>query len=933
MKLVLKLTLALILGISVVLATNGYFRVRREVALFESSRVRDHELVGLALSAAFAAVWRAEGEAHARAMLEQASAREDKIAVQWVAAAPFAGDPGAPVTRLASEAGLRQTYVPIASGGTAPRPPGGLLISEPLAVERSYVRTTVIDTWLTTALLAVVSAAISAALGAWLVGRPVHSLADKARRVGQGDFAGPLVLRQRDELGELAREMNAMCERLVEAHQRSAAEAAARIRALEQLRHADRLMTVGKLASGIAHELGTPLNVVGARAGMIADGETTPTESADYARIIVRACDQMTRIIRQLLDFARPRGPVRATEDVRRIAQLTLTLLEPIAAKKGVALVLEADEAPATAELDAGQIQQVFTNLVVNAVQAMEGPGTVLVSVACERAAAPPATGGGAERACICVRVRDQGPGIAGRAPGAHLRALLHHQGRGRGDRPRPLGGLRHRPRAPGVDGRAEHRRRGQRAHRLPAGGGGGMTPRVLLVDDDPSLCETLEAGLARRGFTVVWRTSAAEALATLATLGAEDFDVVVTDLNMKGLGGLELCERVVERRVDLPVVVLTAFGSFETAVQAIRAGAYDFISKPVQLDVLAIALRRAAQHRALHAEVKRLRLEVGHPSRTEGFIGQTPAMQRVHDLIAQVADAEASVLITGESGTGKEVVARALHRQSRREGAFVAVNCAAMPEALLESELFGHVRGAFTDAREARPGLFVEARRGTLFLDEIGDMPLGLQPKLLRVLQERTVRPLGGTGEIPVDVRILAATNKDLESAIDEKRFREDLFFRINVIQIPLPPLRARAGDILPLAAHFLAQIAARAGKSVTGISPPAAAKLLAYAWPGNVRELINCVERAVALTRHEQIVVDDLPDRVLHHTSSQLVFGSDDPSELLPMDEVEKRYILRVLEAVAGNKTAAARILGFERKTLYRKLAHFGVDMSKGE
>ena len=454
------------------------------------------------------------------------------------------------------------------------------------------------------------------------------------------------------------------------------------------------------------------------------------------------------------------------------------------------------------------------------------------------------------------------------------------------------------------------------------------MTERVLIVDDEKSLCETLQAGLSRRGFAVSWRTTADDAL---LALGVEDFDVVVTDLNMKGVSGLELCERIVERRGDLPVVVLTAFGSFETAVAAIRAGAYDFISKPVQLDVLAIALRRAAQHRALGSEVKRLRLEVGHPSRIENFVGQSPAIQRVHDLVARVADTDASVLITGESGTGKEVVARALHRQSRRPGAFVAVNCAAVPEALLESELFGHVRGAFTDAKEARPGLFVEARRGTIFLDEIGDMPLGLQPKLLRVLQERTVRPLGGTSEIPVDVRILSATNRDLESAIEEKLFREDLFFRINVIQIPLPPLRARVGDVLLLAQHFIGQLAARTGKSVTGISPTAAAKLLAYPWPGNVRELMNCVERAVALTRHEQIVVEDLPDRVENHRSTQLVLGGDDPSELVTMDEVERRYILRVLDAVAGNKTAAARILGFERKTLYRKLERFGAPPGK--
>jgi two-component system response regulator HydG len=290
-------------------------------------------------------------------------------------------------------------------------------------------------------------------------------------------------------------------------------------------------------------------------------------------------------------------------------------------------------------------------------------------------------------------------------------------------------------------------------------------------------------------------------------------------------------------------------------------------------------------------------------------------------------------VLITGESGTGKEVVARALHRQSRREGAFVAINCAAMPEALLESELFGHVRGAFTDARDSRPGLFVQARRGTLFLDEIGDMPVGLQPKLLRVLQERTVRPVGGASEVPVDVRILAATNRDLESAIEEKRFREDLYFRINVIQIPLPPLRARAPDILPLAQHFIGRFTPRAGKTVTGISPPAAAKLLAYTWPGNVRELSNCVERAVTLARFEQISVEDLPEKIRDHHASQLVLGGDDPTELLSMEEVERRYILRVLDAVGGNKTAAARILGFERKTLYRKLDRYEAERMAAE
>jgi DNA-binding NtrC family response regulator len=449
---------------------------------------------------------------------------------------------------------------------------------------------------------------------------------------------------------------------------------------------------------------------------------------------------------------------------------------------------------------------------------------------------------------------------------------------------------------------------------------------RVLLVDDDEALCQTLEAGLVRREFDVSWRTSADAALALLDT---EDFHVVITDLNMAELNGIALCEQVVVRRPDIPVIVLTAFGSFDTAVAAIRAGAYDFISKPVQIDVLAIALRRAAQHKLLREEVRRLRSAADAPSSATGdLLGTSPAMRAVRDVIARVADSDASVLITGESGTGKEIVAHALHKSSRRrEGPFVAVNCAAMPEPLLESELFGHTRGAFTDAKESRVGLFAKASHGTIFLDEIGDMPLGLQPKLLRVLQERTVRPLGSSNEVPVDVRVVAATNRDLESAIEERRFREDLFFRLNVIHIELPPLRARGGDILALAQHWIAKVADREKKSIVGVSPAAAEKLVAYAWPGNVRELQNCVEHAVALARYDQITPEDLPDKVRSYKSSHVIVAGDDPSELVPMEEVERRYILRVLQAVAGNKTAAARVLGIERKTLYRKLERYGL------
>ncbi|HXX68299.1 MAG TPA: sigma-54 dependent transcriptional regulator [Polyangiaceae bacterium] len=455
------------------------------------------------------------------------------------------------------------------------------------------------------------------------------------------------------------------------------------------------------------------------------------------------------------------------------------------------------------------------------------------------------------------------------------------------------------------------------------------MTTRILLVDDDATLADTLGLGLRKRGFDVAPLTSAA---AALQALDGDDFDVVVTDLNMGGMGGIELCEHVAANRPDLPVVVLTAFGNLESAIAAIRVGAYDFINKPVELDVLAIAVERAATHRQLREEVKRLRLETGKVPRFDALVGHSGAMQVVYDLIERVAASDATVLVSGESGTGKEVVARAIHTHSRRRaGPFVAINCAAMPETLLESELFGHAKGAFTDARTSEPGLFHRANRGTIFLDEIGDMPLGLQPKLLRVLQERTVRPVGGRDEIPIDVRVIAATNRDLEFAVEETRFRADLYYRINVVHVALPPLRARVGDILPLAQHFLLLFASRSGKQITGIAAPAAEKIIAYAWPGNVRELQNCMERAVALTRLDQIVVDDLPEKVRDYRRSHVLVASDDPSELVPLEEVERRYIARVMEAVGGNKTAASRVLGIDRKRLYRMLERLDVDVSK--
>ncbi|HYO71823.1 MAG TPA: sigma-54 dependent transcriptional regulator [Archangium sp.] len=446
------------------------------------------------------------------------------------------------------------------------------------------------------------------------------------------------------------------------------------------------------------------------------------------------------------------------------------------------------------------------------------------------------------------------------------------------------------------------------------------MSGRVLLIDDDPSMLELLQNRLTRRGFTL---TTLSDPNAALPLLMEQPFDVVLTDLNMQGLSGTELCERVVANLPELPVVVVTAFGSMETAVAAIRAGAYDFITKPVDMEALALTLARAVQHHHLKGEVVRLKKVVTESQRLGGLLGSSPPMRKVYDLLTRVAGSDATVLINGESGTGKELVARALHEKSRRApGPFVAVNCAAMPEALLESELFGHAKGAFTDAKAARSGLFVQAHGGTLFLDEVGEMPLGLQPKLLRALQERVMRPVGGDREVAFDVRLVAATNRDLEGMVEENRFREDLYYRLNVVQMELPPLRSRGGDILLLAQHFIEHFAARADKRVAGLNEAVAERLMSYSWPGNVRELRNCIERAVAVTGAERLTVEDLPEKIRAYRASHVVVASGDPSELTTLEEVERRYILRVMEEVKGNKSLAAQILGLDRKTLYRKL-----------
>lgn len=447
------------------------------------------------------------------------------------------------------------------------------------------------------------------------------------------------------------------------------------------------------------------------------------------------------------------------------------------------------------------------------------------------------------------------------------------------------------------------------------------LSGRILVIDDDLALGELLDEDLRRRGHKV-WATQSVAAARGI--LHEQDIDIILTDLNMPGTSGIDFCAEVNENRPDLPVVIMTAFGSLETAIAALRAGAYDFVTKPVDLDLLSISLMRALQHRHLQEKVRLLKDQVRRHQPDDELLGDSASLGEVKQQILRVADLDISVLISGESGTGKELVARALHRQSQRaDGPFVAINCAALPENLLESELFGHVKGAFTDAREARKGLFVEACGGTLLLDEIAELPLALQPKLLRVLEDHKVRALGGSHEINCDVRVLAASHCNLEEAVAAGKFRSDLYYRLNVIQLELPPLRERGNDILLLAQSFISQLAPRFNKSVTAIAQPAAACLLAYHWPGNVRELRNVIERALALSLHDQLTMEDLPEQIKHRSGeAPIPAGLTDNGRILALEEMEQRYIHQVLDQLDGNRTLAARLLGVDRKTLYRKL-----------
>ena len=440
----------------------------------------------------------------------------------------------------------------------------------------------------------------------------------------------------------------------------------------------------------------------------------------------------------------------------------------------------------------------------------------------------------------------------------------------------------------------------------------------VLVVDDEPNNVTSLEKIFAKEGFRVCGANNAREALDQLRR---RRVDVVLTDLMMPGITGIELIKAVKEISPDTEVVVMTAFGTVEVAVQAMREGAYDFVEKPLKRLPIVKSVRKAGERRQLLTENRSLRQELRLLTERT-IVGHSPALRRVLEVVAQAAPSTATVLVLGESVTGKELIARTVHAKSGRTGPFVAVNCAAIPESILEAELFGHERGAFTGAVARREGRFARAAGGTIFLDEIGELSGGVQVKLLRVLQEGEFEPVGGRTQRS-DVRIVAATNRDLKAEVLAGRFREDLYYRLNVIAVTAPPLRTRREDVPLLVDHFLASFAHKNRKAVLAIPPEVMNKLLDYSWPGNVRELENAIERAVVLSRGDTLQLQDLPEAIAQSQPS-VVEALTFPIGT-PLDEVEHRLIRETLRHTAGDKALAAQLLGISTRTIYRKLGDF--------
>ncbi len=457
---------------------------------------------------------------------------------------------------------------------------------------------------------------------------------------------------------------------------------------------------------------------------------------------------------------------------------------------------------------------------------------------------------------------------------------------------------------------------------------------RILVVDDDEVARDLLVEALEKEGYEVESFGNGADAI---KRGGQTHVDLVLTDIRMGTVDGFQVLREFKRLKPDTPIVLLTAFGSLEGAVEAINQGAYDYLAKPFRREEVSLVVQRSLDHARLMKENSRYREELRDPVVLTGLVGSSPAMLEVYKLVARVAQGKSTVLLEGESGTGKELVARAIHSHSaRRDRPFVPVNCGALPDTLLESEMFGHEKGAFTGAIGVKHGLFETADGGTLFLDEIGELGQSLQVKLLRVMQDQEIRRVGSNTSTKVDVRLIAATNRDLGAMVKDGKFREDLFYRLNVVRIKLPPLRERREDVRMLAQHFLQKYAGGSDHPVRGFSAEALDRLETYRWPGNVRELENAIERAVSLSQGPVLLPQDLPEsiqagNVAEPTPPAAVKADDHTEAMLTLEEIERRHLLRVLKEMKGNKVKAAKILGIDRRTLYRMAERFGIDLGE--
>jgi len=452
------------------------------------------------------------------------------------------------------------------------------------------------------------------------------------------------------------------------------------------------------------------------------------------------------------------------------------------------------------------------------------------------------------------------------------------------------------------------------------------MNPNILIVDDDASHRRMLEAVLTAEGYAVA---HAEDGRRAVSAVEERFYDLILMDVRMSRMGGIEALKQIKEISPGIPIIIMTAYASVGTAVDGLKSGAHDYLTKPLDIDELKILVDKALQFRRLEQENRYLKERIGDQFDFSNIIGRSSAMKTLFETISLVAPTEATVLIVGESGTGKELIANAIHQNSpRRDKPLITVNCAALPETLLESELFGHEKGAFTGATGRKQGRFRQAHTGSIFLDEIAEMSSALQPKLLRVLQEQSFEPIGGTQTIHVDIRVIAATNRHLETEIEAGRFREDLYYRLNVVTLPIPPLRERREDILLLADHFLKKYAEKNKRLIKGFAPRTTDFLMRYSWPGNVRELENAVERAVILARGDMITPEDLPDSIRGSNPEDEPAAPPSFHRGKSLKEMEKEMILQTLEDTDGNRTRTAEILGISRRTLQMKLKEYGVN-----